>query len=216
MTSVKKVVINNRTMDVISVDELIRLSSLPNPDYTKMCVERNGYVYPISKVHKTDEPSVVVSNVMIVFTDPKTEDEKKEYSADKIIDFGGDKVKDMRDNIIAADKLRSAETSRLMIINSVLTLPIKDTNTEELKSIKSAINSKHIDADSYKQRFPSDSDFNNDMRALKATDQDNISFFKAKRILNAFDIDMFLTLKDKPNSVNPMGKEITVKLTGGD
>lgn len=210
--SVKKAVICNKTMDVITLEEYDRLCKLPNPVYGDMCVEHDGYVFPITKSYRPEQPSVFATNVATVFTYPKTDKEKEEYSSSKIIDF--DNVKNITEMIVAADKLRSAESVRLNIVNQVLELPIPESNTPELRAIKEAINSKHIDAESYKQKFPCDSDFNNDMRALKGEGVDNISFFKAKRILNAFDLDMVLTIKDKPNAVNPIGKTISVKLTG--
>lgn len=211
--SVKKAIVNGKTVDVISMDEYDRLSKLPNPIYQNTCVENGDYIYPITRTYRPESGvSVTTTNCMTVFTDPTTEEDKKEYSAKKIIDFGD--VHGIRDNILVNEKLKSAEEARLTTVNTVLELDIPESNSIELKAIKQAINEKHIDADSYKQKFPTDSDFNNDMRALKNPDLNNISFFKARRILNAFDLDMTITLQDKPGAVNPIGRVIKVKLTG--
>ena len=51
---------------------------------------------------------------------------------------------------------------------------------------------------------------------MKSPENNNISFFKAKRVANAFDIEMELILRDKSNAVNPSGKVYNVILTEGD
>lgn len=51
------------------------------------------------------------------------------------------------------------------------------------------------------------------MRALKSSSNHSISFFKAKRILNSFDIDGEFIIRDKKDAVNPIGKEYSIKLT---
>lgn len=211
-TSIKKAVINGKTVDIISLDEYERLTQLPNPVYQNICVEEGDYIYPITKTYHPDQVSVTSTNCITVFRDPETPEEKEMYSKSKVIDFSD--VKGLRENILVSERLKSAEEAKLLTVNNLLVLDIPDSNCAELKAIKQAINEKHIDAESYKQRFPSDSDYNNDMRALKNPELDNISFFKAKRVLSAFDLDMFLTVKDKPGAVNPIGRTIFVKLTG--
>ena len=200
--SSKKIVLDNLTKDVISMDEYNRLIKMSVPILDDMCVEDNGYVYPISKQYKPDEVSVYSTNEVTVFTDPVTNEDKEKYSIKNCIDFGSDAIKNLSDHISQMDKLKSLEESRLTIVNDELSLPINEEDTPELKIIKEAINDKHIDADSYKQKFPSDSDFNNDMRALKAPDNNSISFYKAKRVLNAFDIEAELIIRDKKDVIN--------------
>ena len=48
------------------------------------------------------------------------------------------------------------------------------------------------------------------------SDNNSISFFKAKRIAKAFDIEMRLTICDKEDAINPCGKVYNVLLTEGD
>ena len=48
------------------------------------------------------------------------------------------------------------------------------------------------------------------------SDNNAISFFKAKRIAKAFDIEMKLIIYDKEDAVNPSGKVYNVLLTEGD
>lgn len=213
MIGIKKAVLSDKTMDVLFMVEFESLNAKGKEILPDTCVQIGEYVYPVTTNPKIAGVWISGTNAITMWNPPSNEEEKEEYSADKIIDLSSDKVKNLKDNIEAMDKLKSMEINRLSTIKSVLQLQIQEDDTTELAAIKEAINAKQIDADSYKSKFPSDSDFNNDMRALKSPTNYNISFFKAKRIMNAFDADMYLTIKDKPDAVNPIGKEITVKLT---
>jgi hypothetical protein len=211
--SSKKIVIDNVTKDVISEEEYLRLLDMNVPILDDTCLEEKGYVFPITKHYNPNEVSVCKCDGLLLFTKPTTEEEKEKYSIDRCIDFGPEAIKNLKDHITQMDKLKLLEDSRLSIVNNELTLPINEEDTPELKIIKEAINDKHIDADSYKQKFPSDSDFNNDMRALKAPDNNSISFYKAKRVLNAFDIEAELIIRDKKDVINPTGKTYRIILT---
>lgn len=210
--NVEKIVIDSKTMDVITPEALQRLIKLNNPMTSGTVVKMGNYVYPITKKHNPDAISVSAGDGVNVYVQPTTEEDKEKYSVKNIISLASNNMKSLKDSIEAMDKLKSLETTRLAIVNDILNLPIRDADYPELVAVKEAINAKEIDTDSYKGKFGSDSDYNNDMRALKSSN--SITFLKAKRILDAFDIDMYITLKDKPNAVNPMGKEITMKLTG--
>lgn len=199
---------------MLSCSEYQRLLENNIPILPDTCVEIDGYVLPVLKKYDSDKIGISGDKHVTVFNPPQSEEDKQEYAASKIIDFS--KMKDMRENIAAMDELKGSELSRLSTINNVLILPIQEENSVELKAIKTAINMKKIDADSYKAKFPSDSDFNNDMRALKSPDNNNISFFKLKRILDAFDMNATLSIRDKKDAVNPIGEEISVDLATED
>jgi hypothetical protein len=186
------------------------------PILSDTCVQIGDYVYPVTENPKDNTVAIANDGFAIRWNPPVSEEQKQLYSSANVVDLSSDSVKDMRDHIAAIDKLKNMETSRLSTINNVTNLPINEGDTKELQLVKDAINSKGIDADSYKPKFPSESDFNNDMRGLKSPNVTNISFFKAKRILSAFDADMYLTIKDKPNAQNPIGREIYAKLTEDD
>lgn len=186
------------------------------PILSDTCVQIGDYVYPVTENPKDNTVAIANDGFTIRWNPPVSEEQKQLYSSANVVDLSSDSVKDMRDHIAAIDKLKNMETSRLSTINNVTNLPINEGDTKELQLVKDAINSKGIDADSYKPKFPSESDFNNDMRGLKSPNVTNISFFKAKRILSAFDADMYLTIKDKPNAQNPIGREIYAKLTEDD
>lgn len=203
-------------MDVLSMAEFELLLQRNLPILSDTCVQIGDYVYPVTENPKDNTVAIANDGFAIRWNPPVSEEQKQLYSSANVVDLSSDSVKDMRDHIAAIDKLKNMETSRLSTINNVTNLPINEGDTKELQLVKDAINSKGIDADSYKPKFPSESDFNNDMRGLKSPNVTNISFFKAKRILSAFDADMYLTIKDKPNAQNPIGREIYAKLTEDD
>lgn len=212
----KRIVLNNKTMEVISVDEYYRLLELNSPIFDDTCVEFNGYVYPITKSVHMEMPSVYSNGTAMQFNMPEDTENKDEYKTENIIDFSSGRLNGMKDYMDKIDRLKSMESSRLSTIKHVLTIPINEGDAPELKALKEIINEKHIDADVYKQKFPSGSDYNNDLRHMKSPDNNNISFFKAKRVANAFDIEMELILRDKTNAVNPSGKTYNVILTEED
>jgi hypothetical protein len=208
---IKKIVIGNETLDVITQEEYERRQKLDEPLFKDTALEHDNYVYPIT--NRPDQSKVGVFDTAVItrFIKPITDEEKEMYSSKNIIDF--DNAKNLADNIKKMDKIKMAESARLTTKNNILQLQINETDSPELAAIKEAINLKSIDAESYKDRFPSDSDFNNDMRLLKDNKNNNISFFKMKRVLDAFDIEATLTIKDKPKALNPINKTLKVRLT---
>lgn len=211
----KKIVLNNKTMTVITEDELWRMYDTKNM-MDDVCVEKGEYVYPVYAQYRQDVPSACVNGAMIIYNHPTTEEDKAEYSISRIIDFSSNNIKSFADHIKMVDAMKTEQSVGLSTLNNALTLPANDYDTPELKVIKEAINAKHIDADAYKDKFPSNSDFNNDMRALKNTSNHTISFFKAKRILKSFDIEAELIIRDQEGATNPIGKEFKIILTEED
>lgn len=207
---IRKIIINKNTYDSIDVNEYERRKKLDNPLFEDTCIEVDSINYPIQKVYDPRSVGVFDADCFFKFTRPN-EEVMDQYSSKNIIDF--DKADSFADTIKNLDKIRMAESARLTTKNNILLLNKSETDSPELCAIKDAINSKQIDAESYRERFPSDSDFNNDMRLLKDSKNNNISFFKMKRILNAFDIDAILTIKDKEGAINPINRTIKVKLT---
>lgn len=213
--SSKRVVLDDKTMEVITLSEYEKLLRLNTPIFDDTCVEDNGYFYPITKQYKPDMVSVCGIGPVIKFTDPETEEDKEKYSMNNVIDFSSGKLEGMKDYMDKIDRLKNMESNRLTNIKNVLTIPINENDAPELKALKECINEKHIDAEAYKQKFPSASDYNNDLRHMKS-DNNAISFFKAKRIAKAFDIEMKLIICDKEDAINPSGKVYTVLLTEGE
>lgn len=207
----KKIVIDGKNMSVVSKSEFERMYNNNILD-TDIAVEYNDkYVLPYAKRPKNNEPCAIPGELVIRGILPTTEEDKEKYSVKRIVNFSSSSsFKDVLDSVY---KIKEEKNAGLTIVNDCLHLDIYDEDTPELRVIKQAINDKHIDPDSYKNKFPSSSDFNNDMRALKSPNNHSISFFKAKRILNSFDIDGEFIIRDKKDAVNPIGKEYCIKLT---
>lgn len=205
----KKIVIDGKNMTVVSLPEFWRMYKNKTLD-DDIAVEFNKYVLPYSKNVKAT-PCAVPTDAVIGGIMPITEEDKEKYSAKRIVNFSSSSsFKDVLNNVY---KIKEEKNAGLTVVNDCLHLTVYDEDTPELKIIKNGINDKHIDPDSYKNKFPSNSDFNNDMRALKSPSNHSISFFKAKRILNSFDIEGEFIIRDKKGAVNPMGKEYSIKLT---
>lgn len=211
----KKVILNGKLYTVVSEDEYVNMvnSGLLFDD---TCVQCGDYVYPVYNNFKEDKVCAYKFDHWIQYTLPKTEEDKTAYSAENIIDFNSKNIKSLKDHIELVDKLKSEQNIGLNNMKDSLVLPINEEDDPELKLIKKALNAKHVDGEAYKSKFPSNSDYNNDMRALKNPDSNSISFFKAKRILNSFDMEMELVIRDKENAINPMRKEFREVLTEED
>lgn len=208
----KKVVINRKTMTIVTEDELQRMYD-KDQLMDDICLEKGDYVYPIYSRYRPDVPSAFANKAAIIYTEPATDEEKAEYSSSKIIDFSSKNIKNFADHIKMIDALKSEQSIGLSTLNNALTLPSNEYDLPELKIVKEAINAKHIDADAYKDKFPSTSDFNNDLRSLKNPATHAISFLKIKRVLKSFDIEAELVIRDKEGALNPMGKEFRTVLT---
>jgi hypothetical protein len=129
----------------------------------------------------------------------------EEYSSKKIIDYSN--AKDIN-SIFQNNKLvRNIQNDIIATADNILQLNVTNDDTPEMRILKEAINSKGIDKKQYEDRFDQ---YQNDMRLLKGK---SITLSKLISICSAFDISATLTLKDKDDVPNPIGREITVELT---
>jgi hypothetical protein len=206
----EKMVINGKNKSVVNASEFMQMYKNHTID-TDVALKCSDYVLPYSDKYGKASPYAIPTELFIKVRLPMTDDEKKEYSIKNIVNFGtSDSFQTILDNVY---KIKQEKNAGLSVVNDCLSLEISDDDAPELRAIKQAINDKHIDADSYRSKFPSISDYNNDMRALKSNTNHTISFFKAKRILDSFDMEGVFIIKDKKDACNPTGKEYTVVLT---
>lgn len=210
----KTMFINKQMYDVITPEEYLRKKRVNNEITQSLINEtaiiKDDYVYPILPINKDASQSTVgVSDYELVlkFNKPITEEEKKIYSKDNIIDF--DHSDSLKETIQKTAKLDNMEKTILISKDNIYNISINEDDTPEFALLKDAINKKQIDINSYKARF--DDSFSNNMRLLSTSN--SITFGKMKAFANVFDLDMELTIKDKPNCVNPMGEELHAKIT---
>ena len=103
--------------------------------------------------------------------------------------------------------LEEAERNVLISKDNIYHVAVRDTDTPEMQIFKEALNKKNIDILAYKPRFLSD--YSNDVRVIQG---DSITFGKLKKLATIFDMDITMSIKDKPNAVNPIGEELTAKI----
>ena len=206
----KKAKIGRRILDVIDEEEYIRRSQL-NPETVQAMTEdtavvKDGYVFPVTRQYSQNVPGVCDCGPVMLYSRPEEIDTNPEYSEKSVIDF--ENTKNLQDSINKQTELMNAERTILVSPDNIFTPVIKEDDTPEMQLLKTAINRKNIDLDNYKQRFGSD--YNNDKRLF---DQPSITFFKLKRLAAILDMDVVLTLADKPGAVNPIGERLSTQIT---
>ena len=200
----KKMKVNNRLCNVVSLSEYDKHRDLYNPRFT--AIESNGYVYPIKNKNDPPGPGIYYEpNAMVVKID-KTTDPR--YSAVNIIDYS--KARDINDilnnNVIIADIMKEVMVNG----DNVLHLKVSPQDSPVMAALKNSINAKMADKRDYEDRFEQ---YQNDMRLLRGT---TITLRKLIEICTAFDINVSITLSDVPGCPNPMGDPIVANLTGGN
>ena len=206
----KKAKIGRRILDVIDESEFIRRSSL-NPDIVASlaedtAIEKDGYVYPVTKQYSKDVTGVTDLGKVLLYSLTEQDKSADEYKVENVIDF--ENVKSLQESINKQNQLMSAERTILVSPENIFTPVIKEEDTPEMKLLKQAICLKGIDLDNYKQRFGSD--YNNDRRLFE---QNSITFFKLKRLAEIMDMNVSLSLEDKPGAPNPIGEKLTIQIT---
>jgi len=206
----KKAKIGRRILDVIDESEFIRRSSL-NPDIVASlaedtAIEKDGHVYPVTKQYSKDVTGVTDLGKVLLYSLAEQDKDADEYKVENVIDF--ENVKSLQESISKQNQLMSAERTILVSPENIFTPVIKEEDTPEMKLLKQAICLKGIDLDNYKQRFGSD--YNNDRRLFE---QNSITFFKLKRLAEIMDMNVSLSLEDKPGAPNPIGEKLTIQIT---
>lgn len=210
ITAIKKVTLGNKICDVIDQTEYHRRLTFDNPMLEDTCIEVNGTVYPIQKRYDPSKPGAFDSGAFFKLTKP-SEEEQEMYSSENIIDMA--RAKDYKDRIDAQDDLRTAENAILTTVNNIFNPVTYEDDSPELKALKEVYRSKQIDLESYRHRYGSDSDFNNETRTVRSKSQKTVSFYKVRKHCDVLDVEAILILKDKKGAINPMGKTIITRLT---
>ena len=195
---------------MIDESEFIRRSSL-NPDIVASlaedtAIEKDWHVYPVTKQYSKDVTGVTDLGKVLLYSLTEQDKSADEYKVDNVIDF--ENVKSLQESISKQNQLMSAERTILVSPENIFTPVIKEEDTPEMKLLKQAICLKGIDLDNYKQRFGSD--YNNDRRLFE---QNSITFFKLKRLAEIMDMNVSLSLEDKPGAPNPIGEKLTIQIT---
>lgn len=203
--SLEKAKINDAIYDVIDIEEYYKNPSAYG-SYTAIN-GRDGFIYPIRT--KTDtRPGFYPTGGLDFFKQP-VGGEVNVYTQQNVINFKD--ATSLREIIQTQQKLESEERTILTTIDNVFAPEITNGDTPEMRALKQAVLDKHIDLDKYESRFGPN--YNNDKRLLK---KNSITFGKLRSIADALDIKVSMTIEDAaPDVPNPIGRAITVDLTGG-
>ena len=202
----KKMRIGDKIYDVTTLEDYTSNKDAYIPQYTAIHIPDIGMALPINGKNDTT-PGIVVGSGMSYVNEPIQN--KEEYSDSKMIDF--DNITSIHDMMEKQNVVRSLERDILTSPDNIFEPKIFDDDAPEMKALKTAVISKHIDLDKYEPRFGSN--YNNDKRLFNKT---SVSLPMTKRLCNALDIEAVLILRDKsPDVPNPMGRVIEVNLTGG-
>ena len=207
----KKIKIDRRILDVVDQQEFIR-RSIANPEATKSLADDtaveapNGKVYPVTRQYSPNVPGVTDCGPMLLYSTPDEMNDDPQYNNENIINF--ENSESLQDSIAKQAELDQAERTILISPDNIFIPVVQENDTPEMALLKQAMCRKQIDIESYKQRFGSD--YNNDKRIF---DQSSITFFKMKRLCDIFDIQISMTMEDKPGAVNPIGEKLTTVIT---
>ena len=179
---------------------------------TDVAIEKDGIVYPIRSQSNKNMPGIYPEGCMFRINKPDP-DERPAYSSDKIIDFNN--TKDVSEVIEKHNMMREAEKSLLATSSGddIYEPVIGRDDSPEMKLMKECITAKQCVIKKYEdsvcQTFP------NDIR--KISNDTELTLKKLVLLSNALDIELTLTARDTGKDVaNPMNKEVTIVLTGGD
>lgn len=207
---IMKMNVENKMCDVVTPTSYAEHPSLYDSQYTALKVEPEGIVLPI--IGRTDylENRVGIYPTSIgAFYNVPEQKSAEDYNQSHIIDFSD--AHNMKDIIKKSEMVKSLESKILENSDNVTVIKYDENDEPEMSALKEAINSKNCDLNVYAQRF--NGNFANDRRILTDT---SITLTKLKKYGEALDMKISLTIEDKNDSVpNPIGKSITVELTGG-
>jgi hypothetical protein len=201
-----KMRIDDKIYDVTTLEDYVTNKDAYIPQYTAIHIPESNIVVPVNSKNDTT-PGIYVGSGVSYVLEPY--ENKEDYSISNIIDF--DNITSIHDMMEKQNVVRSLERDILTSPDNIFEPRIFDDDAPEMKALKNAVISKHIDLDKYEPRFGSN--YNNDKRLFN---KNTISLPMIKRVCDALDIEATLILTDKNSGVpNPMNTSIEVKLTGG-
>lgn len=218
MSNMKKVAVNGKMCDVVSLEEYCNNKDLYLTNST--LIECDDFDKPmlLPIINPYDKESYGIriqsGNVFAEVNLNCTEQQEEEYNPDNVIDLSkANSIKELMDK---QDMIRDVEREIITTPDSITVPDISKDDEPAMKAIKMAITKKHIDLDKYAQRFGPN--YNNDKRTIL---KNRISLQMLERMCDNLDMKATLIIEDaNPDVANPIGDEpIVVELTrpkGGD
>lgn len=200
----KRAVVDKKMYDVIESKDIYKEKDLDNTN----AIHHENYILPLMRTYNQKTIGVYITDEVSVINLPETDDDKRKYSDENMIDLASDSTKEY---IKKKRELQNMEENILYSDNPNHYVIMKD-DSPEMKCLKRAINMKSIDIHNYEHRFGDK--FQNTIRLLN---KGNISLQKLKEFAESLDFKLTLTIEDKNEEVaNPMKGKVSMELTGLD
>lgn len=197
--------------DIIPMEQYLDNQDVYATSNVAMVCERDGkkYVLPARKATDLRPGYYTQGSNCVAFARLPSSDCNTNYNYDDVvIDFS--KEKTIQGIMEKQNQCRNIEYANLCNPDSIFIPAIDQDDSPLMKGFKEATIAKHFDISKYKDRFGAN--YLNDIRQYQKND---ITIKMIERICDNIDQDVYVTFKDKPGDIpNPMGREITVKITG--
>ena len=197
--------------DIIPMEQYLDNQDVYATSNVAMVCERDGKKYVLPARKATDlRPGYYTqgSNCVALARLPSSDCDTNYNYDDVVIDFS--KEKTIQGIMEKQNQCRNIEYANLCNPDSIFIPAIDQDDSPLMKGFKEATIAKHFDISKYKDRFGAN--YLNDIRQYQKND---ITIKMIERICDNIDQDVYVTFKDKPGDIpNPMGREITVKITG--
>lgn len=197
--------------DIIPMEQYLDNQDVYATSNVAMVCERDGnkYVLPARKATDLRPGYYTQGSNCVAFARLPSSDCDTNYNYDDVvIDFS--KEKTIQGIMEKQNQCRNIEYANLCNPDSIFIPAIDQDDSPLMKGFKEATIAKHFDISKYKDRFGAN--YLNDIRQYQKND---ITIKMIERICDNIDQDVYVTFKDKPGDIpNPMGREITVKITG--
>ena len=197
--------------DVIPMEQYLDNQDVYANSNVAMVCERDGEKYVLPARKTTDlRPGYYTngSNCVAFARLPSSDCDINYRYDDVVIDFS--KEKTIQGIMEKQNQCKKIEYANLCNPDSIFIPTVEQDDSPLMKGFKEATIAKHFDISKYKDRFGPN--YLNDIRQYQKND---ITIKMVERICNNIDQDVYITFKDKPGDIpNPMGREITVKITG--
>ena len=207
----KKADIGEELTDIIPMEQYLDNQDVYATSNVAMVCERDGkkYVLPARKATDLRPGYYTQGSNCVAFARLPSSDCDTNYNYDDVvIDFS--KEKTIQGIMEKQNQCRNIEYANLCNPDSIFIPAIDQDDSPLMKGFKEATIAKHFDISKYKDRFGAN--YLNDIRQYQKND---ITIKMIERICDNIDQDVYVTFKDKPGDIpNPMGREITVKITG--
>jgi rhodanese-related sulfurtransferase len=211
--TVTKSAINGQVYDVLTYEEYSKnIKNYKDRNDIAISEEYEGkhIILPYLGAYNNDpiQPGIYNAGIVdfIKYPDKTNIDKYEQTDKNTVTMSNSDQIKTIIESAEASNKL---DEPFITSPENITIIRINEDDQPEMKCLKMAINSKHIDLDKYAGRFKDN--YPNDKRQLKNS---SATLNIIKRYCENCDMEAILTIRDASDNVpNPMNREISVSLT---